>query len=89
MTTPEEQTVERVAKALSAFSHRPRGVILESARAAISAMPDTKALEAADRLADVMDNPVQSYSRQRAYKYGWGAVDDALTAYRAARGGKA
>ena len=46
------------------------------------------ALEAADRLADVMDNPVQSYARQRAYKYGWRDVDIALVNYRAARGGK-
>lgn len=52
MTTPDEQTVERVATAIQ-DAHKIYGrSFTHMAHAAIEAMHDTKALQAADALAD-------------------------------------
>lgn len=44
------------------------------------------ALKAADELATVMDLPMQSCGKTSRYSYDWHKVDDALSAYRKARG---
>jgi len=66
MSTMDEQTVERVKNAIGFQAWRTawpphqtdtlvHDMYERMARAAIAAMPDTKALEAADRLADAVD----------------------------------